>query len=363
MRVTLGVDALEPNPGGIGRYTWQLYQGLALRDDIELRCFARGRFVDDPASLLLGRPPPRRRLSRLRTWWDRQGLRRSLFHGPNYFLPPSANGLVTIHDLSVFKYPETHPVERVRAFEREFDRSLGRATHIITDTETVRQELISEFNIAPATITAVHLGVEDRFRPQDPGSLQSVLAKLGLAPRQYALCVSTLEPRKRIGELLQAWRRLPPDVRSRFPLVLAGGAGWRNEQLQTAIDRGVAEGWLQRLGFVGEEDLPALYAGATLFLYPSIYEGFGLPPLEAMASGTPVIVSPRSCLPEVCGEAARYVDPDDPDRFLSEIMECLSDREWQANATSRGLKRAGDFTWDKCVDETVKIYRKVHGLS
>ena len=141
--------------------------------------------------------------------------------------------------------------------------------------------------------------------------------------------------------------------------MLAGGTGWRNEHLQTAIQQGVSEGWLRHLGFVDELDLPDLYAGAALFVYPSIYEGFGLPPLEAMASGTPVVVSNQSCLPEVSGDAARYIDPDDPEQFLSCIIQSLSDELWQAEASGRGLERASGFTWDRCIEQTVAVYRKV----
>jgi alpha-1,3-rhamnosyl/mannosyltransferase len=120
---------------------------------------------------------------------------------------------------------------------------------------------------------------------------------------------------------------------------------------------GSAEGWLHHIGFVGEEDLPSLYAGAGLFIYPSIYEGFGLPPLEAMASGVPVIVAARSCLPEVCGPAALYMDPDDDDDFLAALTRGLEDETWRAQAISAGLARAASFSWKRCMEDTVEAYR------
>ena len=368
MRVSLCVDALSAEPGGIGRYTWELCKGLPNREEIsELHYFARGRSINDPALLFRDAELPRRgRFPRmLDRWKTRRILASTLVHGPNYFLPDAAElGVITVHDLSVFHFPETHPADRVEQFERLFLKSLGRATHIITDTETIRRELIDMFGVRPETVTAVPLGVSDRFRPlRDENEGSAILSRYGLASGRYGLCVSTLEPRKKISELLLAWEQLPKRTREQFPLVLAGGTGWQNDRLLAHIDRAAGEGWLRCLGFVDEEDLPALYSGAALFIYPSSYEGFGLPPVEAMASGVPVIVSDRSCLPEVCGEAARYVDPDDVAAFSMAIRECLSDEKWRTRSIERGLARAAEFTWSRCIDDTVAVYQHVTGKS
>ena len=362
MRVALCVDALAPQPGGIGRYTWELAKGLAAREDMDsLKFFGRGRLIDEPGRLIDSDklPHQNRLLRRIDAWRMKRVLRSSLVHGPNYFLPPTAeSGVITVHDLSVFRYPETHPAARVRAFEKLFKSSLDRSTHIITDTETVRREVIDTFSIPPGMVTAVHLGVDPRFKPSDTSSA-TVVSSWDLTPGKYGLCVSTLEPRKRILELLLAWERLPSELRLEYPLVLAGGSGWENEALHKEIGRGTAEGWLRLLGFVDDALLPELYAAAALFIYPSIYEGFGLPPIEAMASGVPVIVSNSSCLPEVCGDAARFVDPDDAPVFASVIQDSLLDAAWRKEAVVRGLERAGLFSWDRCVNETVAVYRKV----
>lgn len=363
MRVTLCVDALEPQPGGIGRYTWQLCRGLSDHPDIsELTCFARGRIIADPEVLVRGeglQPLPR-----WRRWLDgrRTGrvLSGTLVHSPNYFLPGGVEGgIITVHDLSVFRYPETHPAERVRAFEREFHSSLRRAAHILTDTETVRRELIEDFSVPPQQVSTVWLGVNRNFRPLPPGDLAPSLAALGLTPGGYGLCVSTLEPRKKIAELLAAWRMLPRGIRDRFPLVLAGAKGWRNDELREQVADALKEGWLKHLGFVDEAMLPTLYAGAALFVYPSAYEGFGLPPIEAMASGVPTIVSNRSCLPEVCGDAVEYVDPDQPINFVETLERCLNDEKLRSSLIKRGLSRAGLFDWNRCIEGTVLAYKEV----
>lgn len=357
-RVTLWADAIAPHPGGIGRYTWELAAGLSKRDDLAVTLFARNRVIRDPSALLRGDPLPRR-LSRLRRWRDERALKASLIHGPNYFLPQFADrGIITVHDLSVFRYPETHPADRVAAFERQFLVSLSQATHIITDTETVRGEVLDAFSVRPDMITAVPLGVEPAFQPMSAEQLAGPLHALGLSPRRYGLCVSTLEPRKKIAELIAAWRLLPAPLRMAYPLVLCGGAGWRNEALLDQVKRGVAEGWLRHFGFFEEGVLPQLYAGAAVFLYPSTYEGFGLPPVEAMASGTPLIVADRSCLPEVCGDAARYINPDDVDAFSAAIAESLEDTAWQRDSVAKGLERARALTWQRCVDATVEIYQR-----
>lgn len=362
MRIALCVDALAPQPGGIGRYTWELAKGLASRRDIDtLHFFGRGRLIDEPRCLIESNTLPHRNklARRIDAWRMKRVLRSSLVHGPNYFLPPAVEGgVITIHDLSVFRYPETHPPARVRAFEKLFKSSLDRSAHIITDTDTVKHELVETFSIPPETVTAIPLGVDPRFRPA-VGSRSESLDSWDLVPGGYGLCVSTLEPRKKILELLLAWERLPAEIRNRFPLVLAGGSGWENDDLHAEIERGAGDGWLRCLGFVDDKLLPELYTGAALFIYPSIYEGFGLPPIEAMASGVPVIVADRSCLPEVCGDAARYVNPDDREAFASTIEDSLLDSTWRAEAIDRGIERARQFTWDRCVDRTIGVYRKV----
>jgi glycosyltransferase involved in cell wall biosynthesis len=362
MRLALCVDALTPQPGGIGRYTWELVKGLSKRGDIDaLHCFGHGRVIDDPSVLLASAKVPKRRriFHPFDQWRLSRVLRSSIVHGPNYFLPTGVDeGVVTVHDLSVFHYPKTHPPLRVRAFERFFASSLERAVHIITDTETVRRELIEKFAVRPEIVTAIHLGVDARFRPRQESSPEK-FATLGLTPGKFGLCVSTLEPRKKILELLSAWERLPDALRAEFPLVLAGGAGWQNEDLHKEINRGVERGWLRLLGFVDDAWLPELYSQTALFIYPSIYEGFGLPPIEAMASGVPVIVADCSCLPEVCGGAARYVNPDDTEEFTSTIADTLLDAAWRGQAIKLGLERASGFSWERCVEDTIGVYRNV----
>jgi alpha-1,3-rhamnosyl/mannosyltransferase len=360
MDVALWGDALQPQLTGIGRYTLELVRGLPADPRIgSVAIWEKHRRFDSPDALLTGAVLARqpRLLRRFLRWRDPRSLRNHLFHGPNYFLPDFVErGIVTVHDLSVFRFPETHPADRIRHFTRDLPRSLERAAHVITDTETVRQEVIAELGIPAEKVTAVPLGVSAAFRPHSDTELAEPLAPYGLKAGGYALSVSTLEPRKKIGELIAAWRCLPADLRTRTPLVLVGAKGWKDGELVAAIEDGAREGWLLPLGYVPEAMLPLLYAGANLFIYPSIYEGFGLPPLEAMASGVPVVVADRSCMPEVCGEAAFRVDPDDVDGFAQVLARGLTDEGARCTNVTEGLERARTFTWQRCISETVDVY-------
>lgn len=372
MSVVLSVEALAPVLTGIGRYAWELASRLPqqLGSD-EVRYYRQGHWVKDPALLLqapLTMSTSSRKKNRLRIkpphWlkerllkWDCRG---QVFHGPNYFLPACADiGVATVHDLSVFKFPETHPVARIKQFEREFYLSMSRAAHLITDSEATRQEVIGFLGWSSEKITTVPLGVSPQFAPASAPELAPCLRRYGLTFGAYALCVSTLEPRKKISNLLQAYLCLPQRVREQYPLVLIGSSGWLSESLHQDIKRLSLQGWLHYLGFVPESDLPALYAGARSFIYPSIYEGFGLPVLEAMASGVPVVASNRTSLPEVTQGAALLTDPDDIDALAVCIQRSLSDKPWRATTATTGLAIAQEFSWERCVEHTVRVYESL----
>lgn len=366
--VILSVEALSHNLTGIGRYTWELAKRIPDHPDVtSLSLYKNDRWILDLADLM--DPAARRPRSNMVGRWVRRRkaeriFRGRLFHGPNYFLPPKVDhGVVTVHDLSVFRYPMMHPAERVRQFSEKFSESLSRASHIITDAETVKQEIVETMGVRPDDITAIHLGIGEEFHPREGAELLRRLGEYGLTPSTYALCVCTIEPRKKILELIHAWRDLPHAIRSRWMLVISGGRGWLSDEIEAAMDRGEREGWLRYLGYVRAEDLPSLYAGASLFVYPSTYEGFGLPPLEAMASGVPTIVSNASCLPEVTQGGAMLIDPNHHHSLVDGIERGLTDEKWRATAAAEGIRIAQSYSWQRCAEKTVDVYQAVYWRS
>lgn len=383
MKLILAVDAIHPPLTGIGRYAVELLRGLRQRTDIEsLRYFSLGRWVDDPLAALDApastpirppRPTLRSRLagnrlavqlygqlSPLLYRWRLRGNADALFHSPNFLLPPFAGrSVATIHDLSCLLYPQFHPAARVELMQRLLPQSLRQADHLIVPAESVKRETIEHFGWPAERITAIAHGADPRFRPHTVAELAPLMHAQQLSAGRYTLCVGTIEPRKNLDRLLDAYAALPFALRQHYPLVLAGSRGWNSDTLHQRIASHQAAGWLHYLEYVPEAQLPALYAGAALFVYPSLYEGFGLPILEAMACGVPVITSKVSSMPEVAGDAGRLIDPLDTDALRAALQQALEDPTWRQQAGAASLAQAKRFSWSRAVDETVAVYRRV----
>jgi glycosyltransferase involved in cell wall biosynthesis len=282
-----------------------------------------------------------------------------LYHDPAGFpLRFSGPTVATVHDLSWLRFPDTHPPARVRAYHGWFEATLRRSAHLITDAESTRRELIDDFAVPPERVTAVPLAAGDAFRPRTADEVAPVLARHGLRWRGFLLSVGTVEPRKNLDAVLRAYAALDPALRRHWPLAIAGMPGWLTAQFDTRVGPLEEKGEVKRLGYVDDDELAALLAAARLLVYPSLYEGFGLPPLEAMASGTPVVTSNASSLPEVVGRAGIQVAPWDIDA-LGEAIRALIDDDprWEA-LRSAGLARAAQFSWARCAAETLAVYRQ-----
>jgi glycosyltransferase involved in cell wall biosynthesis len=294
-------------------------------------------------------------------WFHRQVecFPNHLLHVPNFILPPCANPtVVTLHDLSHLHYPQFHPRERIVYLERYLPQTLQQATRLIAVSEFVRQEIITLLGVAAERIVSVHNGVDPAFRPYSSIELAPVLSRHGLQAGSYLLAVATLEPRKNLGRLAEAYGGLPATLRQRYPLVLVGASGWLTETLERQLAPLERSGQLRRLGYVPQEELPLIYSGAHAFAYPSLYEGFGLPVLEAMSCGIPVLTTDRASLPEVAGDAALLVNPEDVDAITAGLERLLTDHEWRTEAIQRGLQQAGRFSWVRCIQETIAVYQQ-----
>lgn len=388
MRILLGGESLRPPLTGIGNYTRSLLLGLREDSRIdELKCFRGGCFID-PAELesgqgehpaqsntialqksrlrQLARRVPgayrlRNVLQRIRdSRFKSQFLVDSIYHEPNYILQPFAGrSITTIHDLSHIHYPEYHPRERVRYMERELPATITRATHIITDSQFVRREVIALLGVESSRVSAIPLGVEQYFYPRNAQQTQSILKMYGLSHGSYLLAVATLEPRKNLEGLIKNYLRLPAVVRKRFPLIVVGGSGWHCQNLEKMLAQLAQCNQGRHLGYVERSHLPILYSGAGAFAFPSYYEGFGLPPLEAMASGVPVLTSASSSMAEVAGTAAVLVAPEDDDSIFAGLERLLLDDQLRSTNTNKGLLQAQGFTWQDCVRKTVDLYCQI----
>lgn len=283
----------------------------------------------------------------------------SLLHSPNFHLPViSGKSVVTIHDLSYLMFPDYHPAARVAWMRQLVPSALARSSHIISVSESTKRDLIRYYDVDPEKISVTHLGVNENFRPRPAETISPTLEAYGLSPDRYLLCVSTIEPRKNIATLIDAYLRLSRSLRSEYPLILAGGFGWHYEPLKSSMSRLSQEG-VKHLGFVPQRDLLALYNGARCFVYPSSYEGFGLPVLEAQASGTAVIASDTSSIPEVASAEALLIRPGDGRALKEALARAIEDAGWREDCSRAGIAKASGFTWSECARATEAIYKQV----
>lgn len=295
-----------------------------------------------------------------------QELQCDLYHEPNYLPWPSELPTVTtILDLSVLLHPEWHPVDRVRQYERHFFRCLNYATHFISISEFTRREMIDNLGIAPNRVTAIHIGVRPGFHPLDESRVLPILGELDLRPG-YLLYVSTIEPRKNLLTLMRAYCRLPSELRERHPLVLAGGWGWKAREILDFYEEIGKHHHIRHFGYVPDSQLPALYNGAAALVYPSHYEGFGLPPVEMLACGGAVLGSTAESLVEVLGKQAHLTDPNDEDAWVESMRRVLTDSDFANNLREGAEDFAQRYSWSRCAAQTWEVYRHVsnlHGLS
>ncbi|NIH15479.1 glycosyltransferase family 1 protein [Serratia symbiotica] len=377
MKVVFGTDPIQFPMTGIGRYAYELANCLQERSEISELLFLQGRHLSRQIPTAWEQPSAvkglRRRLQKSHfaselyrlnaPWLKTHTLRKhrdAIYHSPNFYLPPKTDRcLATFHDLSVFTWPQCHPAERVLFMQKELLLTIKRADILITDSEFTRLELAEYFNLPLSQVYAAKLASSDDFYPREAEKLKPFLAPLGLKADHYCLFTGSIEPRKNIETLLDAYERLPLALRLANPLVISGFYGWSSAGLHQRFERAENACWLHYLGYAKSAVLPYLFAGARSFLFPSLYEGFGLPVLEAMASGIPVVCSDSASLPEVAGDCALMCAAKDVDTLTELIQKSIEDDAWREQARINGINRAKQFSWQRCAQETIFAYQQV----
>lgn len=377
MRIALNASILRAPRTGIGHYVAELAAALQAESDIELELFDGWRWhTDIPAaaqpgysrfSSVIKKLVPnayalRRSLLQVRFERGCRHLRPTLYHEPSLW-PLEFDGpmIMTLHDLTHVHYPHTQPADRLREIERQVTSGLERAARVMTDSQFIADEVARHYGLLPDKLVVAPLGHASRFHPRSSDQLAATLNAFGLRERGYLICVGTLEPRKNLQMALNGYLALPDVLRRHYPLLIAGMPGWGGKQLEGSLRNALISGQVRLLGYQPDQVLAELLAGARLLLFPSLYEGFGLPVLEAMASGTPTVLSKRASLPEVAGDAGLYIEPDDAQGCARALQHLIEDEtDWQTRREA-GLRRAKDFTWTRCAHITAATYRELLG--
>ena len=365
---------------GVGHYTVELTKALrragvsVVEYPHPLSARLRGKLVGEvvPASVSGGvHTSNRSLLSRIgrapfrwswRAWIEieaRQAFRPrlvDLYHEPNFFpLRTRIPTVVTVHDLSAILHPEWHPADRAARFATEFLPRLRDFAHILTDSDSARAEILRTLGLPEGRVTRAYPGVRPTFRPMPRDEIMATLNRLGL-PATYFLHVGTLEPRKNLLMLMKAFTSLRPELRERCPLVLVGPWGWRFQELAEYYEAEAKHRNVIHLGYASEGDLPAIYNGAKALVFPTWYEGFGLPAAEMLACSGAVIASSTPAVAEVLDGCGTLLDPADPDAWRTAMKKAIDEPEWLDGLKRGGPERAADFTWANCARDTIRGY-------
>lgn len=383
MPIYLDVSAAVHRRAGLGRYAESLIRALVAVYPGPLALFYnRERGVEPlpglehlPArTVALGYKP-----WRMAVWlgqlahisFDRLLPGAELFHATEHLLMPLHHtpSVLTIHDLAFRLFPHYHKLLNYAFLNLAMPLFLRRADHLIAISHATRQDLVRLYGVDPGKITVIYEAADPHFHPQPMEEIHRVREKYGL-PQRFILSLGTIEPRKNYQRLIEALALLRGERRiggrglrtEDWRLVISGERGWLYQPFFQRLEELGLEREVFLLGRVPDEDLPALYTAATLFVFPSLYEGFGLPPLEAMACGTPVICSRASSLPEVTGHAALLVDPTDVETLAAAMRSVLEDQALRVEMREKGLKQAARFSWEETARQTLRVYRSVSDM-
>ncbi len=392
MKVVIGANSLQGHLTGIGYYTKGLVESLARRQEIdELRLLSHG-FLSSPldtrASVGQHQPdeqskapassyfgfagkirPLAARVGPLVTLYDkissvagRFSLRSysssDVFHAPDFqFARFPGKTVVTVPDLSTITFPEFHPAARVAYINRHVRRVVDHADHIVAISEFVRREIISQLGVCENRVTTIYPGIDTELHPVSAAEFTESKINIPVTYGNYFIFVSTIEPRKNIMRLLTAYRYyLESEVTSPLPLLIVGAPGWGSTEIHEELTLMASAKGVIYPGYVDRKVLRLLIAGARALLFPSLYEGFGLPVVEAMRSGTAVLTSKDSAMAEICEDAALLVSPFDIEEIKSGIIQLQSNDALVNRLETAGLRRGAQFSWDQCAQSTIELY-------
>jgi glycosyltransferase involved in cell wall biosynthesis len=376
MYIGIDVSAAVNQQAGIGRYTRELVKSLQRIDDQNIfhlfsfygdesayfREVGSGKNVELESKHYPGRFFRLMLLALYKSGISPDFLVRPLdvFHSPDHVFPACKKipTVLTIHDLAFLLYPENYTRINRAYLASMIPQSVKNAAKVVTDANNTKEDLMRLLQVPEGKIQVIHPGIESTFHPVPRDEGNEIRIKYHL-PESYVLYVGTLEPRKNIASLIRAYAKVRKNEGVSQGLVICGGLGWLYQDLFKLVRELGLQNEIIFTGHVPNEHLPAIYSGAELLVYPSIYEGFGLPVLEAMACGTPVITSTVSSLPEVAGDAALLVNPYDVEELASAIEKVLSDSELRTKLITKGLERARLFSWEKTARETLAVYQEV----
>jgi alpha-1,3-rhamnosyl/mannosyltransferase len=366
-----GIPLCAPKTG-VGHYTFELARALAgIAPQDELRFISQHRFrypaPDEPAwpSNLQAAQAQIRRWER---FWFAVGLPRylrrhqfALYHGTNYEVPLGWRGVsvLTIHDLSLFRFPETHEKHLVWRARWRWPLMLRAAQMVITPTEYIRREVLEHLKVAEGKVAAIHEAPRPEFKPTPFAETVETRRRLGVED-DFLLFVGTVEPRKNLQTLVRAYAELLRHTDLRPQLVIAGQKGWKVDEFLASVASSDIAARIHFTGYVTEQDLQALYSSCRVFVYPSLYEGFGLPPLEAMACGAPVAASRIGSHTEILGQAAHLFSPEDSAGLCRILARLLANQHERQAFSEAGQKHAAAFTWQKAATQTGEVYAEAH---
>ena len=370
MKIGLNAVHLDEKSFGVGEYVYNLACNLPKADP---QCqffiytarerkrelpheYSNARFVRTP----LSGDNPFQRVITEQFYWNRRlahdGI--DVYHSPFFYLPYGIKGkvILTIHDVRFLKFPGTYKTARYFFIKEAVPRSAKRADVILASSESTKKDLVDMLGLPGSKISVVHLGVSRIFRAvKDNSLLEKIRARLGL-PEKYILYIGEFSAHKNLRRIIEAYKMLKDRDKIEEKLVMVG-SGRQNEAMAGLIKELGLEDHVFFTGFVSRDDLPAIYNMGRVLVFPSLYEGFGFPALEAMACGVPVVTSNISSMPEVAGDAALLVDPFKTEEIRESIYSILKDNALASDLRQRGLKRAEIFSWENTVSRTLEVYK------